>query len=132
MRCSALADEMGLSIWPTSGWTRDVSQKAFAHQFAGDDFASLFVDAQMDLAVVPALWWRAQLPDMNRQAAAVDQDVDRRLACTLVEGDLAQLRLTPRDRGVIGHIVVELQKLEQRTKESLGLSGGPCETPCLA
>ena len=103
-----------LSIWPTSGWTRDGSQKAFAHQFAGDDFASLFVHTKMGLAIVPVLWWRAQLPDMNRQAAAVDQNVHRRLAGALVEGDLAQLRLTPRDRGVIGDIVVELQKLEQR------------------
>ena len=129
---SALADEMGLSIWPTSGWTRDGSQKAFAHQFAGDDFASLFVDTKMELAIVPVLWWPAQLPDMNRQAAAVDQNVDRPLFMALVQRHFAELRLTPRDRGVIGHIVVELQKLEQRTKGSLGLSGGPCETPCLA
>ena len=95
MRCSALADEMGLSIWPTSGWTRDASQKPFAHQFTGDDFASLFVNTQMELAVVPVLWWRAQLPDMNRQAAAVDQDVDRPLFMALVQRHFAELGLAP-------------------------------------
>ena len=78
MRSSALTDEMGLSIWPTSGWTRDASHARLL--IAGDDLASLFVDAQMELAIVPALRWSAQLPDVNGQAAAVDQDVNRGLA----------------------------------------------------
>ena len=32
--------------------------------------------------------------------------LQRRLLLVLVEGDLTQLRLAPRDRGVIGHIIV--------------------------
>jgi len=115
MRCSALADERLDS--------RRIA-RAFAHQFAGDDFTSQFVHTKMELAVVPALWWPAQLPDMNRQAAAVDQDVHRRLACALVERDRAQLRLTPRDRGVIGNVMVQTQQRQERAQKAFGLSGG--------
>ena len=64
------------------------------------------VDTQMELAIVPALWCSAQLAGVDSETAAVDQDVQRRLLLVLVEGDLTQLRLAPRDRGVIGHIIV--------------------------
>ena len=60
----------------------------------------------MELAIVPAIWCSAQLAGVDSETAAVDQDVQRRLLLVLVEGDLTQLRLAPRDRGVIGHIIV--------------------------
>ena len=53
MRCQLWHDEMGLSICPTSDATRDESRGSFARQLAGDDFASLLVDTQMELAIVP-------------------------------------------------------------------------------
>ena len=77
----------------------------------------------MELAIVPALWRSAQLASVDSETAAVDQDVQRRLVLVLVEGDLTQLRLAPRDRGVIGHIIVQLQQSEQRPQQSLALPG---------
>ena len=49
----------------------------FARQLAGDDFASLLVDTQMELAIVPAIWCSAQLAGVGSETAAVDQDVQR-------------------------------------------------------
>ena len=85
---SALADEMGLSLCPTSDATRDEIAGSFARQLAGDDFATLLVDTQMELAIVPALLCSAQLAGVDSETAAVDQDVQRRLLLDLVEGDL--------------------------------------------
>ena len=58
------------------------------------------------LCTKAALWCSAQLAGVDSETAAVDQDVQRRLLLVLVEGDLTQLRLAPRNRGVIGHIIV--------------------------
>ena len=93
----------------------------FARQLAGDDVASLLLDTQVQLTIVPALWRFAQLANMNRETAAVDQDVERRLLFVLVERDFAQLRLAPGDRRVIGDIMVQIQQSEQRTQQSLTL-----------
>ena len=57
-------------------------------QLAGNDFATLLVDTQMELAIVPAIWCSAQLAGVDSETAAVDQDVQRRLLLVLVEGDL--------------------------------------------
>ena len=72
---------MGLSLCPTSDATRDESRALFARQLAGDDFATLLVDTQMELAIVPALLCSAQLAGVDSETAAVDQDVQRR-GCT--------------------------------------------------
>ena len=64
---------------------------------------------------------------MNGKAAAVDEYVDGSPVSWLVKGDLPELRLAPRDRRVVGDVVVQTQKLEQRAQEALGLSGGQAE-----
>lgn len=73
---SALADESWLTISPTSDATRDELR---ALMLAGDDFASLLIDTQMELAIVRALWCSARLAGVDSETAAVDQDVQRRL-----------------------------------------------------
>jgi len=94
---------------------------SLVRQLARHDFASLLVDTQMELAIVPALWWFTQLANVHCETAAVDQDVQRHLRLILVEENLTQLLLAPQDRGVIGHLIVQLQQSEQRTQHSFGL-----------
>ena len=65
--------------------------------------------------------------NLNGETTTVDEDVDGLRGSRLVEGDLPEPRLAPRDRRVVGNVVVQAEECEQRTHEPFGLPGGQAE-----
>ncbi len=94
-----------------------------ARELAGDHGTGVLIHSEVPLAGVPGLRRSAPLADVHCKTAAVDAEVDGLHGSPLVGSTLPQPRLAPRDRAVVGHVVVQSQERQQRAQDALSRPG---------
>ncbi len=116
---AAVAEARGRSIWPTSDATRDASRARVLVSSPATPSLGCASTARSPLAGVPGVRRRAPLADVHCKTAAVDAEVDGRHGSPLGGSHRPQPRLAPRDRAVVGHVVVQSQERQQRAQDAL-------------
>ncbi len=120
---AAVAEARGRSIWPTSDATRDASRARVLVSSPATPSLGCASTARSPLAGVPGVRRRAPLADVHCKTAAVDAEVDGRHGSPLGGSHRPQPRLAPRDRAVVGHVVVQSQERQQRAQDALSRPG---------
>ena len=90
-------------------------------QIRGDDLASVRVDHEVQLPPGPVFRRLPQMADVNPEARAVDEQVDRSMARDRTKRDLTERLEPPAQRRVVRNGDLHLEQLGQGTEEALGL-----------
>jgi hypothetical protein len=78
-------------------------------QIRGNDLACVRVNRKVQLPPGPSLRWLPQIADVNPEAGAVDEQVDRSVRQWPAELNVTELRQPPRQRGVIWNREIDLE-----------------------
>ena len=94
-----------------------------ARELAGDHGTGVRIPSEVPLAGVPGVRRSAPLADVHCKTAAVDAEGDGLHGSPLGGSHLPQPRRAPRDRAVVGHVVVQSQARQQRAQDALSRPG---------
>ena len=107
---------------PKQGGNPSAIMRSTTGEIRSDDLASVRVDRKVQLPPGPVLWRLPQMADMNPEAGAVDEQVDRPMARDRTKRDLTERLEPPGQSRVVGNGDLHVKHVYQGTQEAFGLS----------
>ncbi len=105
---------------PKHGENPSAVMRSTTGQIRGDDLASVRVERKVQLPPGPVFRRLPQMADVNPEARAVDEQVDRPMARDRTKRDLTERLEPPGQSRVVRNRDLHLEHLGQGTQEALG------------
>ncbi len=107
---------------PKHGGNPSAIMRSTIGQIRGDDLTRARVDREVQFPPGPVFRRLPPIADVNPEARAVDEQVDRSMARDRTKRDLTERLESPGQSRMVGNRNLHLEPLGQGTQEALGLS----------
>jgi hypothetical protein len=91
-------------------------------EIGGEDLTCMSVDTEVQLPPGPVPGRSLDVPDVNPEPSAVDEQMDRSIGGEPTAPNVTKLLQSPRQGRVIGDRQIDFELLDKGTKEPLGLA----------
>ena len=107
---------------PKHGGNPSAIMRSTTGEIRGNDLARARVDHEVQFPPSPVLWRFPQMADVNPEAGAVDEQVDRPMARDRTKLDLTERLEPPGQSRVVGNGDLHVKHVYQGMQEAFGLS----------